>query len=161
MVNRFLFGWVLLTVSSSWQMTQNGLHNTQWEKYYALVGFRWQIICIAKSSSQLKGTADTGMGRDGVSGPLLDGPVIRSMLFVHALLSARSVYGNIIREQQFIIIQRWWPFGFFFRFFAILLVGVSHCLLPKTTRWHRPKTRVFANEWVKVWRTIRTNGKRW
>lgn len=91
----------------------------------------------------------------------LVGPVIRNMLFVHALLSARSVYGNIIREQQFIIIQRWWPFGFFFRFFAILLVGVSHCLLPKTTRWHRPRTRVFANEWVKVWRTIRTNGKRW
>lgn len=46
-------------------------HNTQWEKYYALVGFRWQIICIAKSSRQLKGTADTGTGRDGVSGPLL------------------------------------------------------------------------------------------
>lgn len=33
-------------------------------------------------------------------------PVIRNMLFVLSLLSARSVYGNIIRERQFIIIQR-------------------------------------------------------
>lgn len=42
-------------------------------------------------------------------------PVIRNMLFGHSLLSARSVYGNIIRERQFIIIQRLLFFFFFYQ----------------------------------------------
>lgn len=136
-------------------------HNTQWEKYYALVGFRWQIICIAKSSRQLKGTADTGMGRDGVSGPLL------ALWFGTCYICPCVVVGEICLwkyNQRTTIYYHSAVVAL--RLLLSLLCYTTcgclpPCLLPKTTRWHRPRTRVFANEWVKVWRTIRTNGKRW